>query len=87
MLTHLPASPLARERRWNCSELFSGRLQRRCIGGDPVTETALHVVTPIPWPSELGSVLNKDSGAKRVVIQGFRIGGGLDEEAALLAER
>ena len=35
----------------------------------------------------LGSVLNKDSGAGRVVIQGFRIEGGLDEETALLAER
>ena len=34
----------------------------------------------------LGSVLNKDSRAGRVVIQGFRIEGGLDEEAALLAE-
>jgi transposase len=35
----------------------------------------------------LGSVLNKDSNAKRVVIQGFRIGGGLDEEATVLAEQ
>lgn len=38
-------------------------------------------------PAGPGSVLNKDSNAKRVVIQGFQIGGGLDEEAALLAER
>jgi hypothetical protein len=37
--------------------------------------------------TDLGSVLNKDSNAGGVVIQGFRIGGGLDEEAALLAER
>jgi hypothetical protein len=36
--------------------------------------------------TELESVLNKDSSAVRVVIQGFRIGGGLDEEATLLAE-
>ncbi|HEU0062580.1 MAG TPA: hypothetical protein VFR19_22045 [Hyphomicrobiaceae bacterium] len=36
---------------------------------------------------ELGSVLNKDSSANRVVIQGFRIGGGLDEEATVLAEQ
>jgi len=35
----------------------------------------------------LGSVLNKDSSAGRVVIQGFRIEGGLDEKAALLALR
>jgi len=35
----------------------------------------------------LGSVPNKDSNATRVVIQGFRIGGGLDAKAALLAER
>jgi hypothetical protein len=35
----------------------------------------------------LGSVLNKDSSAVGVVIQGFRIEGGLDEEATLLAER
>jgi hypothetical protein len=37
--------------------------------------------------SNLGSVLNKDSSAHRVVIQGFRIGGGLDEEATVLAEQ
>jgi len=36
---------------------------------------------------ELGSVLNKDFSAAAVVIQGFRIGGGLDEEATVLAER
>jgi hypothetical protein len=36
---------------------------------------------------ELGSVLNKDSIASGVVIQGFRIEGGFDEEATLLAER
>jgi hypothetical protein len=36
---------------------------------------------------ELGSVLNKDSSAHRIVIQGFRIGGGLDEEATVLAEQ
>jgi hypothetical protein len=35
----------------------------------------------------LGSVLNKDSIASGVVIQGFRIEGGFDEEATLLAER
>jgi hypothetical protein len=35
----------------------------------------------------LGSVLNKGTVAGWVVIQGFRIGGGLDEEAALLVER
>ena len=28
--------------------LFSGRLKRRCNGGHTVTETALHVVTPLP---------------------------------------
>ena len=32
--------------------LFYGRLKRRCNGGDVVTETALHVVTPSPWPIE-----------------------------------
>lgn len=32
----------------------------------------------------LGSVLNKGSSANRVVIQGFRIGGGLDELRFLL---
>jgi hypothetical protein len=37
--------------------------------------------------ADLGSVLNKDSSAVGVVIQGFRIEGGLDEEATLLAER
>ena len=37
--------------------------------------------------SGLGSVLYKDSSAGRVVIQGFRIEGGLDEEASVLAER
>jgi hypothetical protein len=35
----------------------------------------------------LGSVLNKDSSAAWVVIQGLRIEGGFDEEAAVLAER
>ena len=40
-----------------------------------------------PFRSDLGSVLNKDSSAVGVVIQGFRIEGGLDEEATLLAER
>ena len=39
------------------------------------------------FAAELGSVLNKDSSAVGVVIQGFRIEGGLDEEATLLAER
>src|SRR6185437_13768856 len=45
---------------------------------------------PKAFPSgsyDLGSVLNKDSSANRVVIQGFRIGGGLDEEATVLAEQ
>ena len=37
--------------------------------------------------ASLGSVLNKDSSANGVVIQGFRIGGGLDEEATVLAEQ
>ena len=46
----LTTCPLARERGWTCSELFSGRLERRCNGGDTVTETALHVVTLLPWP-------------------------------------
>jgi len=36
---------------------------------------------------DLGSVLNKDSSAVEVAIQGFRIEGSLDAEAALLAER
>jgi hypothetical protein len=35
----------------------------------------------------LGSVLNKDSSATGIVIQGFRFEGGLDAQAALLAER
>jgi hypothetical protein len=30
----------------------AGRLKRRYSGGDTVTETALHVVTPLPWPIE-----------------------------------
>jgi hypothetical protein len=41
----------------------------------------------LPMGPGLGSVLNKDSSANRVVIQGFRIGGGLDEEATVLAEQ
>jgi hypothetical protein len=53
--------------RWVCSRtcppssgseaaptLFSGLLKRRRSGSDTVTETALHVVTPLPWPIELG---------------------------------
>ena len=51
----LGAEPTCRRgrcRRWNCSDLFSGGLDRRCNGGDVVTETALHVVTPLPWPIE-----------------------------------
>jgi hypothetical protein len=39
---------LGRERK------FNRRLQRRCNGGDTITETALYVVTPLPWPIELG---------------------------------
>ena len=42
---------------------------------------------PDPVGSKLGSVLNKDSNESRVVIQGFRIAGGLDGEATILAER
>ena len=49
-------------------------------------EAGAHSVS-IETESALGSVLNKDSSAVGVVIQGFRIGGGLDEEATLLAER
>jgi hypothetical protein len=41
----------ALDRRRNYSDLFSGRLKRRCNGGDAATETALHVVTPLPCMS------------------------------------
>jgi len=36
--------------------LFSGRLKRRFNSRDTVTETALHVVTPLPWPIEAASM-------------------------------
>jgi hypothetical protein len=46
---------------------------------------------PAAWTAlclrHLGSVLNKDSNADQVVIQDFRIEGGLDGQATLLAER
>ena len=57
-------------------------------GGGAVGDAAAqwrNILTNIK--SDLGSVLNKDSSAVGVVIQGFRIEGGLDEEATLLAER
>jgi hypothetical protein len=57
------------------TEAGKPRFDRRRRGGGPLPEGAL------------GSVLNKDSIASGVVIQGFRIEGGFDEEATLLAER
>jgi hypothetical protein len=50
--------------------LFSGRLKRRCNGGDTVTATALHVVTPLPWPIELGEhVRDEEADGLRLLIE------------------
>ena len=35
--------PRARDRRPNCSDVFFGRLKRRCNGGDTLTETTLQL--------------------------------------------
>jgi hypothetical protein len=62
-----------------CLGAFPGQACRRAGGSwnGATVQTAI----------ALGSVLNKDSIASGVVIQGFRIEGGFDEEATLLAER
>ena len=51
--------------------LFSGRLKRRCNGGDTVTETVLHVVTPLPWPIEPASMsVMKRLTARLLIVVG-----------------
>jgi|SRR5580704_10577458 hypothetical protein len=57
--------PQARDRT---APLFSGRLKRRCIGGDTVTETALHVVTPLHWPRGGEHVGDEEADGFRLLI-------------------
>jgi hypothetical protein len=52
VLTHLPAG--SRPAGPNCSERFSGRLKRRFSGGNAVLNSVANLVTPFPWPIELG---------------------------------
>jgi hypothetical protein len=74
----------------DCSEIdaIMGAMLAYLLRTDEAVAVAMYsAVESRTAQIRLGSVLNKDSRVARVVIQGLRMGGGLDSEATFLAER